>query len=291
MWQLKLCIYLCLTLFGSSCYGSGGFHVQTTCENEETDLFSCELFEKDSVLYISNLTTFWGRRDNTTCAPIENDKDVKANNWNCHLDIVDLLRKKCDGKTRCKFQSSNEFFGGDPCPGDRKYSVVSYECRKPAEPTPPTATEPEEPTPPTATEPEEPTPPTPTEPAEEVVQGPTVCYTNYIRIDCGQKKIKTNKVFFGRGDSSTCKYFSSNFNNLKCDASDVAYKDIQQKCDGQNHCYIWNILGFGGVSFNANLNGSGLVSGNAIVRGNVNAQISCTPAHLPYLKISHQCVN
>ncbi|CAH0546306.1 unnamed protein product [Brassicogethes aeneus] len=274
MWQVSF--YLCLTFFCLSSFVSGGIITQNTCANAETDLYYCEYFEKGTVLSIYKGGTFWGRKNNDTCAPIRKNKYVKPKNWNCTLDIVDLLKKKCDGKTSCQFQSSNEFFGGDPCPGDRKYSAVAYECIKPSEPTTPT----------------------PTEPPEEVVHGPTVCYTNFIRINCGQKKIKTNKVFFGRGDSSTCVYgygYFGGYFNFKCDASEVAYKYIQQKCDGQNYCDIWNIVGSGGGGVNANLSGGGHVNGGGNAIGNINAsgsaQISCTPAQLPYLKISHQCVN
>ncbi|XP_017778708.1 PREDICTED: protein eva-1 isoform X2 [Nicrophorus vespilloides] len=35
----------------------------------------------------------------------------------------------CQKKSQCKFQASPKTFGGDPCPGERKYVEVAYKCR------------------------------------------------------------------------------------------------------------------------------------------------------------------
>ncbi|CAG7680673.1 unnamed protein product [Allacma fusca] len=35
----------------------------------------------------------------------------------------------CQRKSNCKFQTSPQTFGGDPCPGIRKYVEVAYKCR------------------------------------------------------------------------------------------------------------------------------------------------------------------
>lgn len=43
--------------------------------------------------------------------------------------LLQIVVEACQKKRRCKFLSSPKTFGGDPCPGHRKFIEVAYKCR------------------------------------------------------------------------------------------------------------------------------------------------------------------
>ncbi|GLH02818.1 Uncharacterized protein GBIM_08783 [Gryllus bimaculatus] len=43
--------------------------------------------------------------------------------------LLQTVVEACQKKRQCKFQTSPRTFGGDPCPGVRKYVEVAYKCR------------------------------------------------------------------------------------------------------------------------------------------------------------------
>ncbi|XP_033611197.1 protein eva-1 homolog C [Cryptotermes secundus] len=44
-------------------------------------------------------------------------------------NALQTVVEACQKKRQCKFQTSPKTFGGDPCPGVRKYVEVAYKCR------------------------------------------------------------------------------------------------------------------------------------------------------------------
>jgi hypothetical protein len=44
------------------------------------------------------------------------------------MPVTGLVASQCDGRYRCAFPVSNEFFGGDPVVGARKQVVVYWTC-------------------------------------------------------------------------------------------------------------------------------------------------------------------
>ncbi|OXA41782.1 Protein eva-1 C [Folsomia candida] len=52
------------------------------------------------------------------------------NNITCLMpSAIQTVVGLCQKKTSCKFQTSPRTFGGDPCPGARKYMETVYKCR------------------------------------------------------------------------------------------------------------------------------------------------------------------
>lgn len=43
--------------------------------------------------------------------------------------LLQTVVEACQKKRRCRFLSSPKTFGGDPCPGHRKFIEVAYKCR------------------------------------------------------------------------------------------------------------------------------------------------------------------
>lgn len=43
--------------------------------------------------------------------------------------MLQTVVEACHKKRQCKFHASPSAFGGDPCPGFRKYIEVAYKCR------------------------------------------------------------------------------------------------------------------------------------------------------------------
>lgn len=43
--------------------------------------------------------------------------------------LIQMVVEACQKKRTCKFLSSPKTFGGDPCPGHRKFIEVAYKCR------------------------------------------------------------------------------------------------------------------------------------------------------------------
>ncbi|CAG7716268.1 unnamed protein product [Allacma fusca] len=56
--------------------------------------------------------------------------DPSSSNTTCQWPAaIQTVVGLCQKKTSCKFQTSPRTFGGDPCPGTRKYVEVAYKCR------------------------------------------------------------------------------------------------------------------------------------------------------------------
>ncbi|ODM88903.1 Protein eva-1 C [Orchesella cincta] len=54
----------------------------------------------------------------------------RSSNPNIFPDLMDpTVVGLCQKKPSCKFQTSPQTFGGDPCPGSRKFVEVAYKCR------------------------------------------------------------------------------------------------------------------------------------------------------------------
>lgn len=43
--------------------------------------------------------------------------------------LLQTVVEACQKKRHCKFLASPKTFGGDPCPGHRKFVEVAYKCR------------------------------------------------------------------------------------------------------------------------------------------------------------------
>ncbi|KAG5884365.1 hypothetical protein JTB14_003313 [Gonioctena quinquepunctata] len=59
---------------------------------------------------------------------------VSRNSYNYNISClwpsaIQTVVEACQKKRQCKFQTSPKTFGGDPCPGVRKYVEVAYKCR------------------------------------------------------------------------------------------------------------------------------------------------------------------
>ncbi|CAH0564401.1 unnamed protein product [Brassicogethes aeneus] len=258
MWHIIIYLFLIFSQFYIvSSQEENQIFEEFACENNTNVHFDCDYSNQYSDLFqeprkkIQIVDGFYGRDENTNCVPRKKGKLILAKSSNCTLDIADFMRKRCDGLERCDYNSTNDFFGGNPCIGDPKYTTIHYQCVAPEETTTEAATE----------------------PPEAVVDGPTICFSRTIRIQCAKKKIKVKKVFFGRTDDTTCipssvkNKFGNNL-NYKCDGSDVALKYTKKLCDGKSTCDLINAVGTGDGIMNS----------------------GCNAAQVPYLRISHSCV-
>lgn len=62
------------------------------------------------------------------------DDECKISNLKRYLlsfqySLLQTVVEACQKKRRCRFLSSPKTFGGDPCPGHRKFIEVAYKCR------------------------------------------------------------------------------------------------------------------------------------------------------------------
>ncbi|XP_017778713.1 PREDICTED: protein eva-1 homolog C isoform X6 [Nicrophorus vespilloides] len=55
-------------------------------------------------------------------------EEVTQGSWG-RYSLLQTVVEACQKKSQCKFQASPKTFGGDPCPGERKYVEVAYKCR------------------------------------------------------------------------------------------------------------------------------------------------------------------
>ncbi|XP_065663194.1 uncharacterized protein LOC136085746 [Hydra vulgaris] len=46
----------------------------------------------------------------------------------CILNVTDVVQKFCNRTKSCLINSNSTFYGGDPCPGINKYTIVNYIC-------------------------------------------------------------------------------------------------------------------------------------------------------------------
>ena len=83
----------------------------------------------------------YGRLETTTCPhksvdevnPDESglvfSKTAGENTRRCHAPVhLALAESACNGKQRCILRADNKAYGGDPCPGLRKYLAVVFTC-------------------------------------------------------------------------------------------------------------------------------------------------------------------
>ncbi|XP_049820386.1 protein eva-1 homolog C isoform X6 [Aethina tumida] len=54
--------------------------------------------------------------------------EVAQGTWG-RYSLLQTVVEACQKKRQCKFQTNPKTFGGDPCPGVRKYVEVAYKCR------------------------------------------------------------------------------------------------------------------------------------------------------------------
>jgi hypothetical protein len=65
-----------------------------------------------------------------TCLPGRPPERATADlNDGVQYSLLQTVVEACQKKRQCKFQTSPKTFGGDPCPGVRKYVEVAYKCR------------------------------------------------------------------------------------------------------------------------------------------------------------------
>ncbi|PNF15623.1 hypothetical protein B7P43_G15980 [Cryptotermes secundus] len=65
-----------------------------------------------------------------TCLPGRPPERATADlNDGIQYSLLQTVVEACQKKRQCKFQTSPKTFGGDPCPGVRKYVEVAYKCR------------------------------------------------------------------------------------------------------------------------------------------------------------------
>ncbi|XP_044256920.1 protein eva-1 isoform X7 [Tribolium madens] len=55
-------------------------------------------------------------------------EEVAQGTWG-RYSLLQTVVEACQKKRQCKFKTSPKTFGGDPCPGVRKYVEVAYKCR------------------------------------------------------------------------------------------------------------------------------------------------------------------
>ena len=92
---------------------------QTSCE---FDYVALQCYAGES---ISVETAQFGSSNTQVC----NDDGTAESG--CLLETIDTGRiaaNLCNGREWCTFQSSVDFFGGDPCPNKAKYTKVDYTC-------------------------------------------------------------------------------------------------------------------------------------------------------------------
>jgi len=77
-----------------------------------------------------NVTTAWyGRRNSKFCKGDETALDI-CTGVGSVKNLKDKVGLECNGKSECTLEASDEYAGGDPCPGSSKYLQVIYECNE-----------------------------------------------------------------------------------------------------------------------------------------------------------------
>lgn len=67
--------------------------------------------------------------------PDHTNRHAVSSNTTClwpnalQYSLLQTVVEACQKKRQCKFQTSPKTFGGDPCPGVRKYVEIAYKCR------------------------------------------------------------------------------------------------------------------------------------------------------------------
>ncbi|XP_031336943.1 protein eva-1 isoform X5 [Photinus pyralis] len=80
----------------------------------------------------STQSSFSRNSTNTSClwpnALQSKWEEVAQGTWGSY-SLLQTVVEVCQKKRQCKFKSSPKTFGGNPCPGVRKYVEVAYKCR------------------------------------------------------------------------------------------------------------------------------------------------------------------
>ncbi|XP_044256919.1 uncharacterized protein LOC123006471 isoform X6 [Tribolium madens] len=68
------------------------------------------------------------------CGPKTTQSSISKTSYNYNVSCLwpnslQTVVEACQKKRQCKFKTSPKTFGGDPCPGVRKYVEVAYKCR------------------------------------------------------------------------------------------------------------------------------------------------------------------
>ncbi|XP_044066927.1 L-rhamnose-binding lectin SML-like isoform X2 [Siniperca chuatsi] len=162
----------------------------TTCEGVHR--LSCDIG------VISVQTALYGRADSETCS--EGKPPQETSNTKCSLaDAVDILKRRCDGKTVCEL-NTNVVGVSDPCHGTHKYLQTKYTCL----------------------------------PAIHHV----TCEHSYAELYCDEGQvIFVYSADYGRHDKTTCSYKrpASQLENIDCSQ---ATSKLNDSCSGKNSCII-----------------------------------------------------
>ncbi|CAJ1055514.1 L-rhamnose-binding lectin SML-like [Xyrichtys novacula] len=166
----------------------------TTCEGNYVHRLSCDsgMIRVQTVLY--------GRGDSVTCS--EDQSPHKTSNRDCSMaGALDIIRKRCDGKTVCELGLTDiSGSGPDPCRGTYKYLQTTYNCL----------------------------------PAIRHV----VCENSLAHLQCGEGLvILVQRAEYGRADRTTCSYqrYEPKLANVHC--SHISTK-VADSCNGKNSCVI-----------------------------------------------------
>ncbi|XP_054464581.1 rhamnose-binding lectin-like [Anoplopoma fimbria] len=163
-----------------------------TCNVDTVQRLSCDI----GVIRVEE--ALYGRADAETCS--EGRPPNQLANTECSQgEIVDVLKRRCDGKTVCEV-SVNVFGTPDPCKGTFKYLQTKYTCL----------------------------------PAIRLV----TCEHSLAQLQCDQGQvISVYGGSYGRYDQTTCTYKrpASQIQNVDCSQHTSI---VSESCNGKNSCTI-----------------------------------------------------
>ncbi|XP_066572184.1 L-rhamnose-binding lectin CSL3 isoform X2 [Amia ocellicauda] len=163
-----------------------------TCESFPSQI-SCEM--GSIKIYKAN----YGRTDSSVCS--NNKPSEQLVNVNCYLPkTLDVMSKRCDGKTSCEVMATNDVFS-DPCYGTYKYLEVVYACLS--------------------------------------VKKSITCEHELAKLQCGSDAIKIYSANYGRTDKSICSVDKplSQLTNVQC-MLPKALNILCSRCDGKKSCEV-----------------------------------------------------
>jgi len=109
---------------------TGSFHtsqrIDRICEIEDDrfdNKIACEMGE------INIVNAWYGRRAPNICKGDRNRANI-CSGVGSIINLRNKVRVECNGQTECVLEATNEYAGGDPCPGSDKYIHVQYECNE-----------------------------------------------------------------------------------------------------------------------------------------------------------------
>lgn len=145
-------------------------------------------------------SALYGRTDRETCSEGRPARQV-ANTRCSQRGTVDVLRRRCDGKKVCEF-NTNVVRTSDPCGGTYKYLETNYTCF----------------------------------PAIRVI----ACENTLAQLYCAKGQvIYIYGATYGRLDRTTCSYRrpANQLQNIFCSSS-ISNTTVAQECNGKNNCTI-----------------------------------------------------